>query len=620
MNKKLIFAASFALACSSMTADTLNFGYCTDELTGVGHNAAGVHMAAAMRVPANLAKEFAGNKISAVSIGFGASTPKRVTLFLTYDLAEEPFYTQLANLKVNRFNDVPLMTPYEFEDRDVFVGYKITTTTASDYPIGFDKLAYSYSEDGDWYASSLDADNLNSTWRHVGSDMGNASIRLLVEGDNLAAWQRRADPIAVQVPPFVSPGKEFDVTLSLQNNGVQPLESVEALVSTPDRSVTKVLDLEAPLASGKCTIVSIPGISTDLSGNDIPLAAEIIKVNGDDNQSAGKIMTAQLTSSAYLSRRPLIIEEATGIWCGYCVAGYAALEGMREKYTDGSYIGIAVHNHGGRGADAEPMHCSSYEGFIGRYITGYPQALANRLMKFSPQPSEVRNMYDKVTELPASVFVDVEAYVKDEDPSKAVVKVNTRAPKTISGHAYGVAVVVTEDNVGPYMQTNYYAGGSLGEMDGFEKQPAKVLLTYNDVARDIFDWTGNTAAVPSTIEAEADNIYEREISLANVGDPANAHVIALLIDTATQQIETGASCRFSSLGASVSPRESGWKVSGSNGTLHVAGDDVDNVRVYSLSGALCAEMEGPGAADLPHGVYVVAVETKGETFTEKIIL
>lgn len=621
MNIKLTLAASLALACSSMSADILNFGYCTDELTGVGHNMEGVNMAAAMRVPADLAKEFAGNKIKTVSIGFGASTPKRVTLFLTYDLAEEPFYTQTANLKVNRFNDVPLTTPYEFEDRDVYVGYKITTTTASDYPIGFDKMAYSYNEDGDWYASSMDADALNSTWRHVGADMGNASIRLLVEGDNLAGWQRRVDPMAVQVPPYVLPGKAFDISMSLQNNGVQDVTSIEVEVALPDKTIAKTIHFDTPLVSSKCAIVQIEGVVTETSGNAVPVSVSVSKVNGQENQSKKGPVSADLLSSAYLSKRPLILEEATGTWCGWCVSGYVALEQMREKYTDGSYIGIAVHNHGGRGLNAEPMHCASYQEFVSRHVSGFPKALANRMKKFSPYPSEVQAVYDLIHELPANIMLDVEAEVSEADPSKALVKVTAKSLKEIQSHKYGIAIVLTEDNVGPYNQYNYYSGGGSGSMGGFENESAVVSLKYNDVARDIFDWMGNADALPSTLEADVDYTYEREVSLANVDVKANAHVIALLIDTSNEQIETGATKRLiGSSSVDMQHEQKKWKVNAAGGMVNVMGDDVDSVAVYSMSGALCATIEGPGAAALPSGIYVVTVKIGGDTHSVKVAL
>lgn len=620
MNFKYLFTAALAISSLAMSADTLNFGYCTDEHTGVGHNSPDVYMAAAIRVPAEVAQEFAGNSISAVSIGFGASTPKRVTLFLTYDLAEEPFYTQMANLKVNRFNDVPLTTPYEFESRDVYVGYKIKTTTASDFPIGFDKLAMSYSEDGDWYASTLEEDNLNNTWRHVGPEMGNAAIRLIVEGDNLAQWQYRADPIAMQVPAYALPGKEFEITMSLQNNGVQDINSVEVEVSSPDKTVTKTITFDSPVLSGKCKIFDVAGISTNVSGDNVPITATVKKVNGQANQSTRDPLSSGVLCSANLAKRPLIIEEGTGTWCGWCIRGYVALETMREKYTDGSYIGIAVHNKSSR---SDPMHCTSYQSFINRYVNGFPKALANRMSSFSALPVEAQSLYDQITVLPAKVIMDVNAEISETDPNKAKVTVTAHSLKGISSHSYGVAIVLTEDNVGPYTQENYYSGGGSGSMGGFESKGAKVSLMFNDVARDIFDWEGNTSAFPSSLEPETPYTYQKEVSLANVGNKDNAHVIALLIDTTNGQIETGVSrklVRGPESGIATEEVAKQWNVSGSNGALLVEGNDVDSFKVYSMAGSLCAQLEGPGEVSLPSGIYVVAVNCGSETYTAKVAL
>lgn len=610
-------------AVLSSQADVLNFGYCTDEIVGIGYQTTGVEIAGAIKIPAAKAQQFAGNKITTASIGFAQSTPKRVTIFLTYDLAGEPFYTQLANLKVNRFNDVPLTTPYEFEGRDVYIGYKITTTSPSDKPIGIDQLTIAANPDGDWFSSTIDGNDLADNWTHIGDNYGNIALRVFVEGDNLADFQNCLRPIDVYAPAFVQSGQRFNGKFSFQNTGVQPISNVSIEYRMGDNpAVPMDITLDTPIEPAKCTQIELPSILVSAIGENIPFTVRVLKVNGVDNQYENSEISNTFTCSPYMTNRPLVIEEGTGQWCGYCVAGYVALENMREQHTDGSYVGIAVHNTGGRGPDADVMHCDSYQSWVSAYISGFPQATANRKYHFSPQPSTIGTYYNAVTEMPANILVNAKCEFTDDTKNAVKFDVTTRALKDLASHNYGLAVVITEDNVGPYYQENYYAGGALGPMGGFESKPSKARVIYNDVARQIYDWRGNKNHLPASYEANQEYLHSRVISLpSSVANPENIHVIAMVIDTVTEEIENAFS-------ASPAGGESGMKpavmpdftlISG-KGNLSVYGDDIVTVEVYDLNGRKAASLEGPGTINIPSGIYAVKGISAEGIFTGKAIV
>lgn len=609
-------------------AETLNFGYCTDEIIGVGHGQADVFMAGAICIPAEQARQFAGNKITYVSVGFGASTPKKVTVFLTYDLKEQPFYTQEARLKVNQFNDVPLTTPYEFEDKDVYVGYSIRTTAASDFPIGFDGYTAGANPNGDWYTSSMDESKLLSSWRHEGSEHGNLSLRILVDGDQMAGFQRIANLMNLQVPTFVRPEIAFAPTLVVQNNGAADITSLGVTTKISDEAeIVKTLTLSPALVSGECRIIELPGITTNATGQDIPMTVTLTKVNGDTNQATdGVAITTTLVSSKYLMNRTCVIEEGTGQWCGWCPRGYVALENMREKYTDGSYIGIAVHRMSGGDPKTDVMHCSSYDSFAYANFSSYPTAVYNRITKYAISPESTQDVYNYVTALPANAFIKISAEYADDTHKDVKVYVIGESPKDMNSHKYGVAIVLTEDNVGPYNQNNYYAGGSSGKMGGFESMSSYPKVMFNDVARDIFDWQGNRTAFPAQIKANTPYLYEKTVSLANVTNPENANVIALLINTANGEIENAASCRIGNMGNMVAVSEigddlhDGLHVALAPGALTVSGEGLAETNVYDIAGKLHATLHGEGTAYLAPGLYIVNAMVGGHNESVKVII
>lgn len=617
---RLYLTLMLAAAALGARADVLNFGYCTDNLSGLSHNQADVWLAGAIRIPAAQSAAFEGNSISKVSIGFGASTPKRVTVFLTHDLSQEPFYTQTANLKVNRFNDVPLTTPYALgEDRDLYIGYKIQTTMASDYPVGWDFCEVRQSPEANWFSSSLDEGELLSSWVQLDPHYGNVCIRAVIEGDNLADWHDCARPIDAGLPGFARPYEPFNVSVALQNMGVADLTSVRLIARVADEA-PQVFDIgfDTPLVPGKCVISEIEGLVTAAQGRDLPVSFTVTEANGTANQYADCSIERPLLSSPNYRNKVVVMEEGTGTWCSWCPMGYVALEQMRDTHRDGSYIGIAVHNKAGR--DYEPMHCDAYQEWIDRYITGFPKATVNRRLIFSPDPSGIEDVYKAFNEMPVEAMVGIEADYTGDSRSEIDVKVTAEVLRDMEAHNYGIALVITEDNVGPYMQANGFAGGST-PMGGFENLGGYAQCMYNDVARDIFDWRGNTSALPETLAAAQQYTYERTLPLTHVDDPAQAHVIALLINTETEEIENAATCMIGRSGVGMTAAaepSAALKVAAGRGVVLVQGDWIDSFELLDMGGNRVARLDGPGAVNVPAGLYVVRAEGEGLTRTAKV--
>lgn len=133
------------------------------------------------------------------------------------------------------------------------------------------------------------------------------------------------------------------------------------------------------------------------------------------------------------------------------------------------------------------------------------------------------------------VRIDSVTYVEADEAYK--VYTTTRVANFLENAQLRLVYVVTEDSVGPYKQTNNFAGES-DEMGGFENLPTKVEMLYSDVARFIYpSCNGLEGSVPSTLEACKDYAYVANVSANfNCDDYGKLQLTVMLYDAATNTI------------------------------------------------------------------------------------
>lgn len=242
--------------------------------------------------------------------------------------------------------------------------------------------------------------------------------------------------------------------------------------------------------------------------------------------------------TTYFPRR-IVMEEATGTWCGWCPRGMATIEQMSKKYPD-NFIAIAIHD------DFEMRVGNSYNPFLDM-VESYPSAYINRKEKIDPWPFDIEDMKDKG-----------EAKVTTQARCLSAKEVEVES-ETVFGFSdsetaeYRLAYVVTEDNVGPYMQSNSYSNPTAEDnpnnlMNWWVHQDSRVKMTFNEVAREIFDYNGVEGLLPrGVVEGET---YKTKYTLTvpdNVKDLSNVRIVTLLLDTRTGEILNADLCSLSDI-------------------------------------------------------------------------
>mgnify|MGYP004465652459 CR=1 FL=1 len=232
---------------------------------------------------------------------------------------------------------------------------------------------------------------------------------------------------------------------------------------------------------------------------------------------------ATLAAESYPRR--MVMEEATATWCGWCPQGIVAIDGLKRDFPD-NFLAIAIHGNGDKMA---------YVDEYGLQVDGYPSAFLNRQSTSVGYSWLKRQIEQAGLTTDKMVRIDSVAYVEADEAYK--VYTTTRVANSLENAQLRLVYVVTEDSVGPYKQTNNFAGES-DEMGGFENLPIKVEMLYSDVARFIYpSCNGLEGSVPSTLEACKDYAYVANVSANfNCDDYGKLQLTVMLYDAATNTI------------------------------------------------------------------------------------
>lgn len=616
MKKTLLFSilGLAGMMLPTATADTLTYGMGGDNISGLGTGMSGTHYSAAIEVPEAMAQSMAGSKITQVQIGFGSGMAKAAYIYFTYDLKGEPFYEQQVTVKVSQYNTFKIDTPYVIEGKPFYIGYRYRASNDAARPIGFDDNTHAgndcFSHLGLW----LDNQEDKAEWGTY-PQYGNLCLRAIIEGDN---FPEASAPIGGLYLPASTPvGKEFDYTSTFVNLSTSEINSVTYITDLGGVKKEQTVEFNPPVAPGLTGTVTLSGV-TDSENLEYPVSASVAKVNGRDNVWAFLTQSTTFISSDNVFPRIVVVEEGTGNTCGYCPRGIVAMREMAENYPE-TFIGIAMHTY----STGDPMYCSAYVPFVNAHFSTYPNAVIDRTYVFDPSPGVIENYYQREAGM-VPYAVEISAEYTDDTKTRIKAKTNTRFGQDFPGSDFALTFVQTEDNVGPYTQTNNYANGGMGQMGGFESEGSRVVMLFDDVARNIFEWRGISGSVPANVTRGS---YEYDYEMPIVAPGENGHtyynIIAMLLDRSTGRIMTAGKCKITNAatgsGIDAAADDSKAVVNAGKGFIAVAGE-FDSAAVYSLDGALRATLSEEGAVSLAPGVYVVRTIAGGKAATVKTIV
>lgn len=582
-------------------AGSIRWGYCDENIDmGIGNDQIGLKFTAAIYVPAGRLGAYAsaGNRITGVHVGFWeAATDCRIFIMAEDGGLDDLLYEQTVGDVQEGWQDIMFDTPVDIPETGFYVGYEVVSASGTQgYPIG---LSGKFDENGCWLYDELPDGGGEFSNYAVSQEWNALCLQLIIEGEipeNPLMCEVMVDDGVIQA------GEAFTLQGRVTNLGEDAIESFE-MSAEADGQVLATKTVDGALRAGQSKLFSIdvPGISA----GDPVIDLVITKVNGTDYPLDVRASTMVICYET-LYDRTVVVEEGTGTWCGYCPRGIVGMEYMKGRYPD-SYIGIAVHCSYSI-YQSDPMEVAEYLGLAYKYFSGYPSCIVNRMADWviDPNSTDLEAAYRVVHAEGSLGHVEVSAGFNE---AGTAIEVSTQSTFGYTAqHAdYNVAIVLLENDVTGYKQTNYFAGNA-EQMGGWESMPRTVEWAYDEVARGIYGtWEGTEGSVPATFTMGEPVVYNCEITAqqladARIQDKDQLEVVALLIDNRTGEIVNADKVAVDYNGSAETIASDYLHIFAEGGRIAVEGE-FTSVEVYNLQGVRVVNEQ------LPAGVYVVRVET-----------
>lgn len=347
------------------------------------------------------------------------------------------------------------------------------------------------------------------------------------EGNRISVAKQQAKQLAAE--PKKASGANKQMRVKLRNRAPKLVKSV-TLDWEIDGNRKGQQTVETVMLTNHEDIAYID-IPNDIAGRNHIMTVSVSSIDGEPDAipANSQIEESYSAASSTFFPRKIVMEEATGTWCGWCPRGIVAIEKMNEKYPD-NFIAIAVHD------DEMIPVLDGYQPFF-NMVGSYPNAHINRSYWIDPYPFDLDDVKDK-----GEAQINATAY--SPDGKEVQVATETEFGFNDNGSTeYSVAYVLTEDKVGPYAQSNYYSNPEAEHdpnnmMDWWVHQGSRVVTVYNDVARAIYgDYYGVKGLFPNEIKEGETYKNQYVFSLPdNVQNKENLNLVTLLIDSRTGEI------------------------------------------------------------------------------------
>lgn len=523
--------------------DSLNFTYADEVYSALtlGNNAPlGDTIYLAFKLTPDVANQFAGDEITRLNVTTGIYTGgiggdsnlvKNIRIFTMGENDSQPTYIQDAELGTSAYTEysIKLDNPIKIEqDKSITVGYSFAVPNTSMYYIPVDGVPTN-NDAGCIFGYRQKNSTAAISWDTFAPSYGSICLGCTIKGDKFPENQAVFAGLYGEV--YAEPGKEFDYHFYIQGKSILT-ESVDVTVKVGDgEAVSNVITLDEPIGYNEYAEIVVPAVC-DKEWMSVPVTYTLAKVNNVDNIATPNEVTVKIDcfprEKGY--DRVNLIEEGTGTWCGWCPRGIVMMEYVRENYPD-LFAGVALHSD-------DRMAAPSTSVVISKLFKGFPSAVINRSVDLANMSiDEIEQFVAIYGNAPAKMGFDkLDASVDMEGNITVNATVGTGFDIDNSRDTYRLAFYLVQNDMGPYAQTNYYAGGQAGEMEGWESKGQSVQTIYNDVARYLSGgYYGLSNSIASSLAAGESCDYTTSFTVKNV-TAAEFELVAFIVDNNSGEI------------------------------------------------------------------------------------
>lgn len=442
----------------------------------------------------------------------------------------------------DRMLDVTFDTPYLIDGSGVWVGYSFTITSLDEqYDWPGSPIACVESTDNLDYGLWVHTSRSRLKWTNLGNTLQAVSPMVVHLAMDFGPYDAA---IVVPADSYMKKGESYDVPLQVINHGASPLEDIEFSYSIGDTKSTGSIHLDTPLGTkGSSATIEFP-LGPVAETGEYPFTITLEKSNGQPNADPGRSASGTMNVWPVIPVTRPLVEEFTGLGCGWCPRGYVAMEYMKETLGD-LFVGMAYH---GETFESGAMVTVPEEDFP--FPTdGYPSSDFNRKDGMDPSMLPLRwNSYAAQIS-PASVDLQMDWTDSGKKTLKMVSELTFA--KDMENADYRLAFALMADGLRNerWKQSNYYY--NIEEGDGVQtplwdlflgKEKKVAGLTFNDVVVYFKDIQGIEGSVPASIKAGEKMTYSYEVNMDDVKNlkgeyfinaDATLHGVVILLDGET---------------------------------------------------------------------------------------
>lgn len=518
-----------------------------------------------------------GAQIQAVRIAFpfteGLSNAKA---WLTRELpaiksskAGDPDITSKAFDIAKGYTEVVFDQPYTLTSDGVYVGYSFDVPKSEEVlrPV----LTSGFTSPDGFYIHTTKV--FRTAWRSLYGIAGDLAIQVVLAGDIL---KDNAASVANLPEVNVAVGEPSTISFSIVNHGCAGVSSVAYSIEVAGQTINENADLTLKPIYGAAATVQATLPAMEQKGN-YPCNVTITKVNGMPNEDVAPTATGSLKAYNILPRHRPVLEEYTGLWCGWCPRGFVGLEEMNRLYPD-DFIGISYHN------GDEMAITNNYPSDV----AGFPDAWIDRTYQtdaFTGDNPGYAFEVDKAWEKRRQVFspaqVEVGSQWIDDNTLRASASVVFPIGSDECPYKVGFSLVADGLTDPGWGQSNYYAGSSEWPslLDEFVQGSGTVYgLVFNDVIIDNSADRGIVGSLSAPIVDDVAQTVDYDFDISQIplklvpADRTKLRVVAMLIDSRTGEI------------VNANKAQAGSNSATSIRLAHDEGELVKHVRYYDLQG------------------------------------
>lgn len=449
------------IVMKALGANQLIMGpYTSDAIatSGLGVTSIAEVMKTATLLPLSYVTPFEGGEIKSIRIGLCAPISQgAVFIYPVTSLSPltvgEALVEQAVDNTVAGWNTIDLENPLTISTEGIvglLMGYQYQQFTS-----GNNAFPISAVQEGEVLPSYSYGTRLTgNVWSDIGlSAFGNLSVQAIVESENFPAYNLQMS--GLKATPFVKAGEQLDYSVTLVNNGIEPLEdyAIDVLINDEVKgqiSASQALTQAAVAYNGT---VSTEGLATGAYN----LTLRVATVAGQAPEEPIEVSAVVAIYADEYPRQKQLVEQFTSQYCTYCPSGESNLQALEQLRDDMAWV--AIHGNMSSGNDIYTIGAGQH---VMEYLNlgGYPSASFNRtdvldegelttVISFSSGSAEqignYLNDYFELNPTPALATVQLSA-TYDQETRQLKVKMEGEAP-ALKGTSSGITVYLTEDSL-----------------------------------------------------------------------------------------------------------------------------------------------------------------------------